>query len=88
MMNGNTKFVVEGQSNHPCYRMYKHDRPYIDGVNVWIRWLWDRKYKLVLERQFGTDSTTRKRMRTKKLSIDIYWCNVCVIPLNETVVLL
>jgi hypothetical protein len=36
MMNGNTKFVVEGQSNHPCYRMYKHDCPYIDGVNVWI----------------------------------------------------
>ena len=65
MMNGNTEFVVEGQSNHPCYRMYKHDRPYIDGVNVWIRWLWDRKYKLVFEREFGTNDTTRKRMRTK-----------------------
>ncbi len=65
MMNGNTKFVVEGQSNHPCYRMYKHDCPYIDGINVWIRWLWDRKYKLVLERQFGTDNTLCKRMRTK-----------------------
>jgi hypothetical protein len=36
MMNGNTEFVVEGQSNHPCYRMYKHDHPYIDGVNAWI----------------------------------------------------
>jgi hypothetical protein len=44
MMNGNTEFVVEGHSNHPCYRMYKHDRPYIDGVNAWIRWWWDRKY--------------------------------------------
>jgi hypothetical protein len=65
MMNGNTKFVVEGQSNHPCYRMYRHDCPYIDGVNVWIQWLWDRKYKLVFERQFGTDNTTCKRMRTK-----------------------
>ena len=65
-MNRNTEFVVEDQSNHPCYRMYKHDCPYIDGINVWIRWLWDRKYKLVLERQFGTDdSTTRKRVRTK-----------------------
>jgi hypothetical protein len=23
MMNGNTDFVVEGQSNHPCYRMMR-----------------------------------------------------------------
>jgi hypothetical protein len=65
MMNGNSEFVVEGQSNHPCYRMYKHDHPYIDGVNAWIRWLWDRKYKLVLERQFVTDNSMHKRMRTQ-----------------------
>jgi hypothetical protein len=25
MMNGNTEFVEDGQSHHPCYRMYKHD---------------------------------------------------------------
>jgi hypothetical protein len=37
MMNGNAEFVVEGQSNHPCYPMYKHDRPYIDEVNALIR---------------------------------------------------
>jgi hypothetical protein len=65
MMNGNSEFVVEGQSNHPCYCMYKHDHPYIDGVNAWIRWSWDRNYKLVIERQFVTDNTTRKQMRTK-----------------------
>jgi hypothetical protein len=34
MMNGNTEFVAEGQSNHPCYCMYKHD--HIDGANASI----------------------------------------------------
>ncbi len=36
MMNGNTELVEEGQSHHPCYRMYKHDHSNIDGVNAWI----------------------------------------------------
>ncbi len=36
MMNGNTEFVEEGQSHHPCYCMYKHDHSNIDGVNAWI----------------------------------------------------
>jgi hypothetical protein len=31
-----TKFVEEGQSRHPWYRMYKHDHPNIDGVNAWV----------------------------------------------------
>ena len=36
MMNGNTEFEVEGRINHLCYYMYKHDHPYVDGVNAWI----------------------------------------------------
>jgi hypothetical protein len=36
VMTGITEFVEEGQSRHPCYRMYKHDHPNIDGVNAWV----------------------------------------------------
>jgi hypothetical protein len=66
MMNGNTEFVEEGQSQHPCYHMYKHDHSNIDRYNAWIQWFWDRKYKLVLETQFVQGTTTRKQQRTKK----------------------
>ncbi len=65
MMNGNTELVEEGQSHHLCYPMYKHDHSNIDGVNAWIQWCWDRKYKLVLETQFVVGTTARKRQRTK-----------------------
>ncbi len=65
MMNGNTKFVKEGQSHHLCYRMYKHDHSNIDGVNAWIQWFCDRKYKLVFETQFVRGTTMRKQQRTK-----------------------
>ncbi len=65
MMNGNTEFVEEGQSHHPCYRMYKHDHSNIDGVNAWILWFWDRKYELVLETQFDRGTTAHKQQRIK-----------------------
>ncbi len=65
MMNGTIEFVEEGQSHHPCYHMHKHDHSNIDGVNAWIQWCWDRKYKLVLETQFVGGTTARKRQRTK-----------------------
>ena len=60
MMTGITEFVEEGQSRHTCYRMYKHDHPNIDRVNVWVRWFWDRKYKLVMDSQFVQGNTTFK----------------------------
>jgi hypothetical protein len=60
MMNGNTEFTEEGQSHHLCYRMYKHDHSNIDGVNAWIQWCWDRKYKLVPETQFDVRTTACK----------------------------
>ena len=63
MMTGITEFVEEGQSRHPCYRMYKHDQPFFDGVNAWVRWFWDRKYKLVMESQFVIDNDTHQRLR-------------------------
>jgi hypothetical protein len=26
VVNGNVEYVVEGNSSHPCYRMYRHDK--------------------------------------------------------------
>ena len=36
VMTGITELVEESQSRHPCYHMYKHDHPNIDGVNAWV----------------------------------------------------
>ena len=63
MMTGITEFVEEGQSRRPCYRMYKYDHPFFDGVNAWVRWFWDRNYKLVMESQFVLDNNTRQQSR-------------------------
>jgi hypothetical protein len=67
MMTGITEFLEEGQSRHPSYRMYKHDHPFFDGVNAWVRWFWDRKYKLVMESQFVLDNNTRQRSRIQTI---------------------
>jgi hypothetical protein len=49
MMNGNLEYVLEGQGRHPCYRVYKHDKEYIQGETAWIKYSWDGKYKKVQE---------------------------------------
>ncbi len=69
MMNGNTEFVEEGQSHHPFYCMYKYDHSNIDGVNTWIRWFCDRKYKLVLETQFVPFDAIRLEFNFKGLFV-------------------
>ncbi len=76
MMNGNTELVEEGQSHHPCYRMYKHDHSNIDGVNSWIRWCWERKYKLVLETQFVVGLVCANNSGPKQHFIDVNWFTV------------
>jgi hypothetical protein len=45
MMNGNLEYVLEGQGRHPCYRVYKHDKEYIQGETAWIKYSWDGKYE-------------------------------------------
>ncbi len=49
MMNGNLEYDLEGQGRHPCYRVYTHDKEYIQGETAWIRYSWDGKYKKVQE---------------------------------------
>ena len=49
MVNGNVEYAVEGKSSHPCYRMYRHDKKYIEGEPIWIRYHLDRQYKIESE---------------------------------------
>ncbi len=52
MINGHVEEIQEGESCHQFYRIYQHDKTYKEGVNVWICWSWDNKYRLVSELQF------------------------------------
>lgn len=63
--DGNMEYVMEGQSRHACYRMYKHDTPNIPGVNAYIKYEWDKtmKVQLVSEGQFVQLFTNRRRNR-------------------------
>ncbi len=69
MINGRVEEVMEGTARHQCYRVYRHDKEFTEGVNVWVKWIWDNKYQLVAESQFVTPSSNprRSRMRTSFL---------------------
>jgi len=64
-IDGSTEYVLEGQSRHACYRMYKHDTQNIQGVNAYIKYQWDKtmKVQLVLEGQFVALFTSQRRKR-------------------------
>ena len=69
MYNGRVEEVLEGTARHQCYRVYRHDKEFTEGVNVWVKWIWDNKYKLVAESHFVTPSSDvrRSRLRTSFL---------------------
>jgi hypothetical protein len=52
MINGFMEVIQEGEGWHPCYRVYRHDKPFTEGTNVWVKFDWDKKCKLVLESLF------------------------------------
>jgi hypothetical protein len=52
MINGLMKEIQEGEEQHPCYRVYRRDKPFTEGTNVWVKFDWDKKFKLVSESLF------------------------------------
>jgi hypothetical protein len=52
MINGTIEEIQEGKGWHHCYRVYRHDMPFTEGTNVWVKLNWDKKCKLVLESLF------------------------------------
>jgi hypothetical protein len=60
MMNGTMKEIQEGEGQHPCYRVYRHDMPFTEGTNVWVQIEWDKKFKLVLESLFVAPAFLQK----------------------------
>lgn len=57
--DGNIEYVLEGQSHHACYCMYKHDMPNTPGVNAYVKDQWDKQIQLVSEGQFVSFFTDR-----------------------------
>ncbi len=52
MINGTMEEIQGGAGRHHCYRVYRHDMPFIEGTNVWVKFNWDKKCKLVSESLF------------------------------------
>jgi hypothetical protein len=52
MINGTMEEIQEGDGRHHCYRVHRHDMPFTEGTNVWVKFNWDKKCKLVLESLF------------------------------------
>jgi hypothetical protein len=67
MMNGNLEYVLQGQGRHPCYRVYKHDKKYIQGETTWDKYSsWDGKYEKVQEEQLvQLEQLVPQRRQTK-----------------------
>ncbi len=66
MINGLMEEIQEGEGQHPCYRVYRHDKPFKEGTNVWVKFDWEKKCKLVSELLFVQPVFLRQwnRMRT------------------------
>jgi hypothetical protein len=52
MVNGTIEEIQEGEGWHQCYRVYRHDMPFTEGMKVWVKFNWDKKCKLVSESLF------------------------------------
>jgi hypothetical protein len=60
MINGAMVEKQEGEERHHCYRGYRHDMPFTEGTNVWVKFNWDKKCKLVLESLFVAPAFLRQ----------------------------
>jgi hypothetical protein len=47
MVNGMTEEIQEGEGQHTCYRMYRHDMPFTEGTNVWVQFTRDKSANLI-----------------------------------------
>jgi hypothetical protein len=51
MINGSMEEMQEGEGQHPCYRVYRHDMPFTEGTNVWVQYElpWSESLSLNIE---------------------------------------
>jgi hypothetical protein len=52
MINWTMEEIQEGEGWHHCYRVYRHDMLFTESTNIWVKFNWDKKCKLVLESLF------------------------------------
>ncbi len=65
MINGSMEEIQEGEGWHPCYRLYRHDMPFTEGMNVCVQFDWDKNCKLVLESLFVAPAFLQQRNRIR-----------------------
>jgi hypothetical protein len=46
MISGSMEEIQEGEGRHPCYRVYRHDMPFTEGMNVWVQFDWEKRSNL------------------------------------------
>jgi hypothetical protein len=73
MVNGTMEEIQEGEGWHQCYRVYWHDMPFREGTNVWVKFNWDKKCKLVLESLFVAPAFLQQQVRIRT-SFLRYYC--------------
>jgi hypothetical protein len=65
MINGSMEEIQEGEGQHPCYRVYRHDMPFREGTNVLVQFDWDKKCKLVSESLFVAPAFLQQQNRIR-----------------------
>jgi hypothetical protein len=45
MINGLMEEIQEGEGWYPCYRVYRHDKPFTEGTNGWVKFDRDKKVR-------------------------------------------
>ncbi len=65
MINGSIEEIQEGEGRHLCYRVYRHDMPFTEGTNVWVKFDWGKKCKLVSESLFVAPAFLQQQNRIR-----------------------
>ncbi len=61
MINGTIEEIQKGEGWHHCHKVYRHDMPFTEGMNVWVKFNWDKKCKLVSVSLFVAPAFLRQR---------------------------
>ncbi len=65
MMNGSMELTQEREGWHPCYRVDRHDMPFTEGINVWVKFDCDKRFKLASESLFVAPAFLQTRKQIK-----------------------
>jgi hypothetical protein len=65
MINGVMEEIQEGEGWHQCYQVYQHDMPFTEGMDVWVKFTWDKKCKHVSESLFVAPAFLQQQVQIR-----------------------